>query len=75
MAPQHCEGDTDTRHNSHSSPAPLTIPDIQLPFAVAPPRADTERLRTHALAWAQRYGLIGRRGAHRLTTTDRKSVV
>ena len=69
MAPQHCEGDTDTRHNSHSSPAPLTIPDIQLPFAVAPPRADTERLRAHALAWAQRYGLIGRRGAHRLTTT------
>ncbi|RFD24747.1 cytochrome [Pseudomonas sp. GL93] len=69
MAPQHCEGDTGTRHNSHSSPEPLTIPDIQLPFAVAPPRADTERLRAHALAWAQRYGLIGRRGAHRLTTT------
>lgn len=49
--------------------APLIIPEIQLPFPCPPPRSDSHQLREHALAWAQRYGLIGRRGAHRLSTT------
>ncbi|MEB2645727.1 terpene synthase family protein [Pseudomonas canadensis] len=48
---------------------PLIIPEIPLPFSSPPPRADSPQLREHALAWAQRYGLIGRRGAHRLSTT------
>lgn len=52
-----------------AQPTPLTIPEIRLPFPAPPPRADSDRLRTHGLAWAQRYGLIGRRGAHRLGTT------
>lgn len=47
----------------------LITPEIQLPFAGPPPRSDSDQLRRHALAWAQRYGLIGRRGAHRLSTT------
>jgi pulcherriminic acid synthase len=52
-----------------SSLPTLTIPEIQLPFPGPSPRSDSDRLRAHALAWAQRYGLIGRRGAHRLNTT------
>lgn len=52
-----------------SSLPTLTIPEIQLPFAGPSPRSDSDQLRAHALAWAQRYGLIGRRGAHRLNTT------
>lgn len=69
MAPPHREGDPGTRHSGQLPPPPLTIPDILLPFSGPPPRSDSEQLRTHALAWAQQYGLIGRRGAHRLRTT------
>ena len=69
MPPAHREGDPGTRHNGDLPPTPLIIPEIRLPFASSPPRCDSERLRAHALAWAQRYGLIGRRGAHRLSTT------
>ncbi|WLI03800.1 cytochrome P450 [Pseudomonas simiae] len=50
-------------------PTPLIIPDIQLPFSNPTPRSDHDVLRERVLAWAQRYGLIGRRGAHRLSTT------
>ncbi|SFM97972.1 pulcherriminic acid synthase [Izhakiella capsodis] len=53
----------------HSLSTPLVIPDIQFPFTAPPPRSDSDQLRTHALAWAERNGLIGRRGAHRLSTT------
>ncbi len=63
------EGDLNTNNIVHLPPKPLIIPDIRLPFACPPPRSDSEGLRTHALAWAQRYSLIGRRGAHRLSTT------
>ncbi|CAM2739210.1 pulcherriminic acid synthase [Pseudomonas gessardii] len=69
MALQPSEGDPGTGQSDHLPPTPLIIPEIQLPFAAAPPRSDSEPLRTQALAWAQRYGLIGRRGAHRLSTT------
>ncbi|WP_460953236.1 cytochrome P450 [Pseudomonas marginalis] len=69
MPPAHREGDSGSRHNPHLPPTPLIIPELELPFAGPSPRADGERLRTHALAWAQQYGLIGRRGAHRLSTT------
>jgi len=69
MASQPCEGDPGTGQRDHLSPTPLIIPEIHLPFAGPPPRSDREPLRAHALAWAQRYGLIGRRGAHRLSTT------
>lgn len=69
MASQPHEGDPGTGQRDHLPPTPLVIPEIQLPFAGPPPRSDSERLRTHALAWAQRYGLIGRRGAHRLSTS------
>ncbi|AZF53342.1 putative cytochrome P450 hydroxylase [Pseudomonas sp. R4-34-07] len=68
MAPPHCEDDPGPSHRDHPPP-PLIIPEIQFPFAGPPPRSDSEQLRAHALAWAQRYGLIGRRGAHRLSTT------
>lgn len=56
-------------HGCPLSPPPLTIPEIQLPFKGAAPRCDSDQLRIQALVWAQRYGLIGRRGAHRLSTT------
>ncbi|MDQ0740359.1 cytochrome [Pseudomonas sp. W4I3] len=69
MAPSHCEDDLGSRHTDQPPPLTLIIPEIHLPFADAPLRSDSERLRAHALAWAQRYGLIGRRGAHRLSTT------
>ena len=69
MSPAHSEGDPGTSHSDYLPPAPLIIPEIRLPFAGPPPRSDSDQLRTHALAWAQRYGLIGRRGAHRLSTT------
>ncbi|SDT91056.1 hypothetical protein [Pseudomonas orientalis] len=68
MAPPHREGDSGPNPGAHL-PLPLLIPEIQFPFAAPPLRCDSERLRTHALDWAQRYGLIGRRGAHRLSTT------
>ncbi|MDN7934654.1 cytochrome P450 [Burkholderia metallica] len=54
---------------SLSDPTTLSIPDIRLPFAAPPPRYDSDHLRSRAIAWAQRYGLIGRRGAQRLSTT------
>ncbi|NMX91266.1 MULTISPECIES: cytochrome P450 [unclassified Pseudomonas] len=69
MPTAHREGDPGSRHSDHLPPTPLIIPDIRLPFAGPPPRSDSDQLRTHALAWAQQYGLIGRRGAHRLSTT------
>ncbi|AZE55419.1 putative cytochrome P450 hydroxylase [Pseudomonas synxantha] len=69
MAPPHRECDPGTRHSGQLPPPPLMIPEILLPFAGPPPRSDSAQLRTHALAWAQRHGLIGRRGAHRLRTT------
>lgn len=69
MPPAHSEGDPVTRHSSHLPTTPLIIPEIRLPFSSPPPRSDSDQLRAHALAWAQRYGLIGRRGAHRLSTT------
>ncbi|OAJ46077.1 cytochrome P450 [Pseudomonas marginalis] len=69
MPTAHSEGDPSTRHNPHLPPTPLIIPELELPFAGPSPRADGDRLRMHALAWAQQYGLIGRRGAHRLSTT------
>ncbi|OAT35370.1 cytochrome P450 [Proteus myxofaciens] len=47
----------------------LIIPDIQFPFSAIPSRSDSEYLRGKALIWAQQYGLIGRRGADRLSTT------
>lgn len=50
-------------------PTPLIVPDIHFPFTAPSPRSDSNQLRTHVLIWAQRYGLIGRRGAHRLSTT------
>jgi hypothetical protein len=68
MAPPHCGDDPGPSHADHPPP-PLIIPEIQFPFAGPPPRSDSAQLRAHALAWAQRYGLIGRRGAHRLSTT------
>lgn len=69
MPAAHCEADPNISHGGHIPPAPLIIPEIQLPFAAVPSRCDSDQLRTHALTWAQRYGLIGRRGAHRLNTT------
>lgn len=69
MPGTHREGDFSVGHGCHLPPTPLIIPEIRLPFAGPPPRSDSDRLRTQALAWAQRYGLIGRRGAHRLSTT------
>lgn len=70
MPPEPHEGDPGGRDDSYHLPsAPLIIPDVQLPFSAPPLRSDTDHLRTHALAWAQQYGLIGRRGAHRLGTT------
>jgi cytochrome P450 len=69
MPAAHQEGDSSISHDCHAPPMPLVIPEIRLPFAAPAPRADRDHLRTHALAWAQRYGLIGRRGAHRLSTT------
>lgn len=63
------KGDPGLGHRCYLPSAPLIIPEIRLPFSAPPPRSDSDRLRTHALAWAQRYGLIGRRGAHRLSTT------
>ncbi|EJM94789.1 cytochrome P450 [Pseudomonas sp. GM74] len=70
MPPAHREGDPGTSHGCHLPPTPLIIPEIRLPFAGPPARTDSDRLRKHALAWAQRYGLIGRRGAYRLSTTS-----
>ena len=69
MPPTHREGDPGNNQSSHLPPTPLIIPEIGLPFAGPLRRSDSDRLRMHALAWAQRYGLIGRRGAHRLMTT------
>ena len=69
MAPPHREGDPGPNPSDHLPSQLLTIPELQFPFAAPTPRSDHERLRAHALAWAQRYGLIGRRGAHRLSTT------
>lgn len=69
MAAELREGAPGTPYGGHLPTTQLVIPEIRLPFAGPPPRSDSERLRTHALAWAQRYGLIGRRGAHRLSTT------
>ncbi|CRM14143.1 Putative cytochrome P450 CypX [Pseudomonas sp. 24 E 1] len=73
MPPEHRESDPGTGHgHGHSDHLPrstLIIPQIDLPFSCPPPRTDSAHLRAHALAWAQRYGLIGRRGAHRLSTT------
>ncbi|KPG75151.1 cytochrome P450 [Pseudomonas libanensis] len=69
MPPPSRESDLTARDSAHFPPISLTIPQIRLPFAAPPPRSDNEQLRAHALAWAQRYHLIGRRGAHRLSTT------
>ncbi len=70
MPPEPREGDPGGRRGSDCLPStPLIIPAIQLPFSAPPPRSDADHLRTQALAWAQQYGLIGRRGAHRLGTT------
>lgn len=69
MSPPHREGDPGPNPREHLPSQLFTIPEIQFPFAAPSPRCDSERLRAHALAWAQRYGLIGRRGAHRLSTT------
>ncbi|WP_421526938.1 cytochrome P450 [Pseudomonas brenneri] len=69
MTPAQDEGDPGTQHSNHSPPTPLIIPEIRLPFSGPPPRSDSDQLRAHALTWAQQYGLIGRRGAHRLSTT------
>ncbi|AZE84031.1 hypothetical protein C4J98_2618 [Pseudomonas orientalis] len=63
MAPPYREGDPGPNPKHQLPPQRLIIPEIQLPFASPPPRSDNEQLRTHALAWAQRYGLIGRRGS------------
>lgn len=56
-------------HSCNLPSTPLIIPHIEFPFPAPPPRSDSDQLRTCALTWAQRYGLIGRRGAHRLSTT------
>jgi len=64
-----CEGDYSIKQVYQLPLTPLFIPDILLPFSAPPPRSDSDQLRTYALDWAQRYGLIGRRGAHRLSTT------
>ncbi|CRM32473.1 cytochrome P450 [Pseudomonas sp. 44 R 15] len=69
MAPPYREGGSGPNPRDHLPPQLLIIPEIQFPFAAPPPRSDHEQLRTQALAWAQRHGLIGRRGAHRLSTT------
>ncbi|PHM51232.1 hypothetical protein [Xenorhabdus sp. KK7.4] len=69
MSPAHRKGAPQINHGCHLPPTPLIIPEIQLPFASPPPRSDSAQLQTHAITWAQRYGLIGRRGAHRLSTT------
>ncbi|AZF05534.1 cytochrome P450 [Pseudomonas sp. R5-89-07] len=69
MAPPHREGDPAPSQKDRPPPPPFTLPEIEFPFAAAPPRSDSEQLRANALAWAQRYGLIGRRGAQRLSTT------
>jgi pulcherriminic acid synthase len=69
MAPPYGEGDPGSRHSGHLPSTPLIIPEIWLPFAGPPPRCDSEQLRAQALIWAQHYALIGRRGAHRLSTT------
>lgn len=69
MPSAHSENEQDLSHHCHLPPTPLIIPDIQFPFSGPLPRSDSERLQTQALNWAQQYGLIGRRGAHRLRTT------
>lgn len=57
------------RHACRLAPTSLTIPEIQFPFPSQPSRSDSDQLRTKALTWAWQYGVIGRRGAHRLSTT------
>lgn len=69
MSTVHIKSKSCTIRSSHLPPTPLFIPDIHLPFTAPPPRSDRDQLRAHALAWAQQYCLIGRRGAHRLSTT------
>ncbi|REF26312.1 pulcherriminic acid synthase [Xenorhabdus cabanillasii] len=69
MPPVYSKDNPGISHDSHLQSAPLIIPEIRLPFAGPPPRSDSEQLRTNALSWALQYGLIGRRGAHRLNTT------
>lgn len=69
MPPSHYMGHPGIGHGCDLLQTPLVIPEIKLPFTSPPPRSDSERLRANALAWAQQYGLIGRRGAHRLSTT------
>ncbi|PJE81955.1 cytochrome P450 [Yersinia kristensenii] len=69
MKQVHSKSDPGISHGCNLPSTPLIIPDIQFPFAALPPRSDSAQLRTHALTWAQRYGLISRRGAHRLSTT------
>lgn len=69
MPSTHSKSDHDINNSGGLPPTPLIIPDIQFPFSGPAPRSDSEWLRTHVLNWAQRYGLIGRRGAHRLSTT------
>ncbi|ADU71853.1 cytochrome P450 [Pantoea sp. At-9b] len=69
MSTVHSKSEFCLNHCNHLPPTPLSIPDINLPFAAPSPRSDSDQLRANALAWAQRYCLIGRRGAHRLSTT------
>lgn len=65
----HTKSFPSTNHDCNLPSTQLIVPHIQFPFPAPPPRSDSDQLRTHALTWAQRYGLIGRRGAHRLSTT------
>jgi cytochrome P450 len=44
----------------------FVVPRVWLPFEAPAPRADAEDLRADAIAWAERHGLIGRRGRARL---------
>lgn len=69
MKKVHSKGDPGINHGCNLPPIPLIVPDIQFPFDGPSSRSDNDQLRMHALTWAQRYGLIGRRGAHRLNTT------
>lgn len=56
-----------------SRPAPdiafgeFAVPRVRLPFEAPAPRADADGLRANAIAWAERHGLIGRRGRARLS--------
>ncbi|WP_394437736.1 cytochrome P450 [Streptomyces sp. SGAir0957] len=58
--------DVPTRSGPDTSFAEFVIPRVRLPFEAPAPRADADALRANAIAWAERHGLIGRRGRTRL---------